>query len=141
MPSVQLPTYDQMVEAESLKPRTSWLRFFEDLSIGQAGELFTPVFTGLTEVGAATKAGTYWVINGQFVYFEVVISPATSTSSVAGTTYFDFPLDIQGQGLIAACSGPGFSASGTAETNNRIYPPTWTTLTVPVTISGLVRAS
>jgi hypothetical protein len=140
MPSVQLPVYDAMVE-EDLKPRVTWVRFFEDLALGQAGELFTPVFTGLTEVGTATKAGTYWVINGQFSYFEVLIVPATDTSSVAGTTYFDFPLDILGQGAIVACSTPGLAAFGTAETNNRIYTPTWTNLTVPVTISGLVRAS
>jgi hypothetical protein len=133
------PTYEVLVEQDG-KPKSAWILFFSNMVNGDAGASWTPTFVSLTEVGTATKTGRYWRINKSFAYFEIVITPGTNTSSTAGTTYCDnFPLDVAGQSVCHAMTVPASVVAGTVETNNRIYPPSWTTITSPVTLAGLVR--
>ena len=62
---------------------------------------FTPVFTSLTLVGAATYVGRYRPV-GRKIEFQVTLLAATSIASTAGTTYMALPVTpakgIAGQG-------------------------------------------
>ena len=125
----------------NIRATTPWTLFFTSLFTGDTGTDWTPTFTGLTEVGAATITGRYFRI-GQFFYFTVKIVPSTSTSSVSGTTYINnLPFVLQSNGVCYAVTDAPSSAFGASiALNNRIYPPGWTALTDTITISGFVEA-
>lgn len=134
------PSTTEVVDAKG-KGTLPWIQFFENQYLGDTGTIFTPVFTNLTEVGAATKSGVYFRLSQSLYYFVVTITPATNTSSTAGTTYFDFPLDITRDGANLTVAGSGLLGGGiNVASNNRIYPASWTTIANPVTIVGLVEA-
>lgn len=120
----------------------NWLAFFEDLAIGDTGTTWTPTFTGLTEVGTATKTGIYWRLSNRLTYFRIVITPSTNTSAVAGTTYCDnFPLNIAQAGVTFSLSDSSAAVAGVTASPKRIYTGNWTTITNPVTLVGIVEAS
>lgn len=121
----------------------SWLMFFNQISIGDTGTEWTPAFTSLAETGTATFSGIYYKISQRLTYFRSVVTPATDTSSTAGTTYINnFPLTINANGQCLASSGTAGSvtAGSVVASSNRIYVPGWSAITVPVTITGLIEA-
>jgi hypothetical protein len=119
----------------------NWLAFLEGLADGDLGTTWTPTFVGLTETGVATKAGRYWRITKNLAFFRITITPATDTSATLGTTYCDnFPLNITANGFVATVSGFTSSTSG-ATTDKRIYTGTWTSITTPINIIGIVEVS
>jgi len=127
-----------------------WLEFLNGLWVGDTGTpavgsgSWTPTFTGITEVGTATKTGKVFKFSQSLAYFWVRIIPGTNTSSVLGTTYINnLPLDILSFGACTAVveNITGGAAPGIAEpTTNRIYTPTWTTVTSAITICGTIEA-
>lgn len=137
------PTYEIMIEKDG-KARLPWLLFFEQIFRGDSGTAWTPAFTNLTTVGAApTITGRVYQIGRSLAYFSVRIVPGTNTSAVAGSTYINnFPLRLNADGACQAVSGLLGTVDGMCDrTTNRIYPPAWTTVTVPLTITGTVEAS
>lgn len=136
------PTYEVLTEKDG-KARLPWLLFFNKLFQGDSGTIWTPAFTNLTAVGTPTITGKTYKINDYIAYFGITIVPGTNTSSTAGTTYVNnFPLDITGDGACFALSGFLGSNAGVCDTaSNRIYVPSWTTVTVPLTIVGIVEAT
>ncbi|CAB5212903.1 hypothetical protein UFOVP191_65 [uncultured Caudovirales phage] len=134
------PKTETMVDDDSF-PTLNWLSFFEGLSTGDLGAVWTPTFTGLTEVGTATKTGVYYRITNKLAFFRIVITPATNTTAVAGTTYCNnFPLSIAAQGLVATISSYTAAVSG-ATTDKRIYTASWAAVTTPITLIGLLEVS
>lgn len=120
----------------------NWQIFFEQLASGDIGTTWTPTFVGLTENGAATKTGKYYRISKNLAYYRIVITPGTDTSAVNGTTYCNnFPLQMISDGANVTCSGFTASVSGTTYSDRRIYTATWTSITTPVTIVGIVEVS
>lgn len=120
----------------------NWLVFFDELANGDAGTTWTPTFTGLTEVGTATKTGIYYRISKRLVYFRIIITPGTNTSSTLGTTYCNnFPLTFIADGAAQSCSGFEVQLAGITASNKRIYTANWTTLATPITITGTVEAN
>lgn len=119
----------------------NWLAFFEDVAVGDVGTTWTPTFVGLTETGGtATKTGRYWRLSNTLAYFRIVITPVTDTSAVNGTTYCDnFPLTITAAGACFTISGFTAGISGITSADKRIYPTTWTTITTPITLTGIVE--
>ena len=132
------PTRDQIVDGDGFTS-LSWLLFFNNQYNGDTGTVWTPTFTDLTISGTPTITGRYYRLSRRVVYFTIRIVPATSTTSVAGTTYVNnFPLTVTGDGVCFAVlggigDGPGHVVAG----NNRIYTPAWTAVTVPVTVVGI----
>lgn len=120
-----------------------WLLFFNQIFYGDAGNVWTPTFTGLTEVGAAIITGRYYQISQFLCYFNVLITPSTNTSAVAGTTYINnFPLTANFNGFCVSVSNNLGGGLGMVNaSNNRIYVPTWTTVITPINIIGVVEAS
>ena len=138
------PNQDQLADKETGLPNLSWILFFNSLFSGDPGQAWTPTFTGLTEVGgAATVTGKIFQLSQTLVLFSARIVPVTNTSSVAGTTYINnFPLTAAGDGICFAVSGNLGSNSGMVDSaTNLIYVPTWTTVTVPLSIIGIVEAT
>lgn len=124
------------------KATLPWILFFNQLFVGDTGTSWTPTFQNLTEVGTATYDAVYYKISGNLTYFRVTITPSTSISGTGGTTYIDnFPLDITADGAVSTVSGGLGTLDGMAvAANDRIYPATFTTVTVPLTICGTVEA-
>lgn len=88
---------------------------------------WTPVFTSLTLVGAASYLGRYRV-QGKSCEFQVQLSAATSIASTAGTTYLALPLTAKGiSGFGAMSNDTGNTPVGIGHldvTNSRFYLPT-----------------
>lgn len=122
-------------------PTMPWALFFNQMFFGDAGEPWDPEFTGLTETGAAQVAGRYYKFSNYLVLFRAVITPATDTSAVQGSTYIhNFPLQMAADAPSYAITPPVTLMGACAASSNRIYVPTWTSVTVPITITGLVEA-
>jgi len=123
-------------------PTLPWTLFFNQNFSGDAGTNWTPTFVDLTKVGEPTVAGRFYRLSQYLVYFTITVTPATSTTATAGTTYIDnFPLTVNGDGFCTIVSGNLGGAIGqiSAE-NNRIYVPSWNVVTVPLTILGFMEA-
>lgn len=135
------PIYQPLIEDGSNPVASApWILFFNSLFVGDTGSRFTPAFTSLTEVGTATFSGTYYKIGQNLAYYSVTITPATSVSATAGTTYFNFPLTLKTNGACLAVSGLLGSSAGMADAaTNRVYIPELAAVTVPVTIVGLAE--
>lgn len=119
----------------------SWALFFDQLYRGDRGVDWLPQFVGLTTVGAPTITGRYYRLSERIAYFSIHIVPGTSTTSTAGTTYIsNFPLRFIQNGACNAVSGLLGSSAGMIDANtNRIYPPGWNAVTVPLTIVGIAE--
>lgn len=141
MSSVQPPPIINPVIDDGGIATLPWILFFNQIFSGDTGTVWTPTFTNLTEVGTATITGRYYKI-GSLVYFSIVVTPSTSTSATAGTTYVNnFPLDVTIDGACFAVSGLVGGNVGMVEAStNRIYVPAWSAVTVPLTVVGLVEA-
>jgi hypothetical protein len=136
------PTYAPMADKSGIVS-LPWLLFFNSLFTGDTGTEWTPSFVALTETGTATLTGKYFRLGGKLVYFRAIVTPATDTSAVAGTTYIDnFPLaiDADGQCLASSAAAGSTEAGAVVASSGRIYVPAWTLIATPVTITGLIEA-
>lgn len=135
------PTRNPLTEKDGVLTMP-WLLFFNQLFNGDAGTEWTPTFTDLTVAGTPVITGRYYQISQYLCYFNVLITPATNTSAVAGTTYIDnFPLEANSNGICLTVSNNLGGGLGMVNaTNNRIYVPSWTTVTTPLNIIGMVEA-
>lgn len=136
------PTYELIADQVTGKVTLPWLLFFDGVFTGDQGQTWTPTFTGLTTVGTPVITGTYYQA-GALCFFSIVITPATSTSSTSGSTYCtNFPLTISSDSSNTAVTNAPSAALGMNDhLTNRIYTPTWSAITSPITISGWVVAS
>ena len=142
MSRAQLPPKSEPLIDDNQVATLVWQSFFDSIASGDAGTTFTPTFTGLTEVGTATKTGVYYRLSAKLVYFALTITPATNTSSVLGTTYCDtFPLTFKNNSSSMSISGFTASPAGIEQSTNRIYTATWTNITNPITITGFAEAA
>lgn len=118
----------------------SWVEFFNSLFEGDAGERWTPVWSGLTETGGAAAIDAIVArINQNLVIFAITIVPATSVSATAGTTYATglpvaFELDTA---CFAVAGGLGATPGHVVAADGRIYIPSLAAVTVPITIIGI----
>lgn len=119
---------------------SQWSLFFKYLWNGDQGQDYTPTATSLT--GTATITGRYYRLSKGLYYLRIRVVPATDTSSVAGTTYASFPMTVPAFGNLGVINETTNQSIGTAviTSNGRIYLPTWTTVTAPITISGIIEA-
>jgi hypothetical protein len=133
------PKTEPMID-ESKFAALNWLVFFDQVAAGDAGTAWTPTFTGLTETGTATKTGTYYRVSQRLVYYRIIITPATDTSAVLGTTYCNnFPLTMLANGANITCSGFTAAVAGSTASDKRIYTASWSAITSPITIVGLLE--
>jgi len=140
--SIQPPPTTNEITDKNQLATLPWILFFNQMFIGDTGASWTPTFTSLTVTGTPTITGRYYKLSQSICYFRVHIVPATNTSATAGTTYVNnFPLTPAANGICFAVSGNLGSNSGQVATDGKIYVPTWTTVTVPLTILGIVEAT
>ena len=137
------PTRNPLTEKQG-ELTMPWLVFFNQMYSGDAGTVWqTPTFQNLTQVGTPVITGRYYQISQYLCYFNVLITPGTNTSATAGTTYIDnFPLTANASGICLTVSNNLGGGLGMVNaTTNRIYVPSWTTVTTPLNIIGIVEAS
>lgn len=136
--SKEAPITDSVVD-DNRKCRPTWVEYFGALSNGDVGTSFTPVFTNLGSTGTPTISGVYYQNQG-VTYFAVKIVPATDTSSVAGSTSFTLPFSVSVDTVCYTVAGLSVNLGVVNAASKTVYPPTWTNLTVPITITGIVKS-
>jgi hypothetical protein len=118
-----------------------WALFFNQTYGGDTGTEWTPEFIALSSTGTPTIVGRYYKLSSTLIYFRVTITPATDTSAVLGNTYIqNFPFQLVADAACAAVVPPVSVFGACVASSNRIYVPTWTNISVPVTITGFVEA-
>jgi hypothetical protein len=137
------PIQEAVIEQDGIST-IQWTLFFNRVAAGDAGTEWTPVFANLTEAGgAASITGTYVYLTKRLVFFRVTITPAASgsTSSTSGSTAItNFPLTLAESGVVAAAYSLGGTTTGMINAgDNAIYPPSWTTISIPVTLVGIAE--
>ena len=135
------PMYAPIVNDDG-KATIPWALFFGQTAEGDFGNTWLPNFKNLTVSGTPTITGRYFVISKQMAVFWVKVTPSISTSAAAGTTYIDnFPLTATADGFCIAVSGGQGGVPGMIDaSNNRIYTPAWSGVTLPVTVIGFAFA-
>lgn len=134
------PVQQRMTDSQG-STSLSWIEFFNTLFTGDTGTSWIPEFTGLTETGGdADITGVYYKLSQNLTYFTIKIEPVTSTTAVTGTTYCNFPLNINSDGVCAVTFDNIAGVGAVKASNGRLYPVGWTAVTTPVTISGTIVA-
>lgn len=144
MSKIQAPPLYNPVVDQTGKVTIPWALFFNQVFSGDGGTPWIPTFVNLTVAGGAPGIkGVYYQFSAALAYFRITITPGTSTSATAGTTYIDnFPLKMAGDGACLAVSGLlGTNAGMCEQASNRIYVPSWSAVTVPLSIVGIVEGS
>jgi len=136
------PIYEKVVNDE-VKMTLPWILFMNQMFDGDVGASWTPNFVNLTTVGTPTVSSKYYKLSKYLTFFRITITPATSTTSTAGTTYIDnYPIDFKSDGVVFAVSGGlGGSPGHIIGSSNRIYVPAWSAVTVPLTLIGIAEAT
>lgn len=137
------PIYNRVGEETDGKATLPWILFFNQIFTGDTGTVFSPIFSNLAIVGTSpVYTGKYFKL-GQFSIFEITVTPGTSTSSTAATTFVNnYPLRMQADGIcFAVTAGQGTNSGHCDASTNTIYVPGWTNVTTPLTILGIVRAN
>jgi hypothetical protein len=134
------PIYTPIVD-EGGKSTLPWTLFFNSVFDGDAGTQWTPSFVNLTTVGTPTITGAFYAISNYLKYFRINITPDTSTSATAGSTYCDnLPFDVLSDGVCASASGLlGGSLGMVRGDTGRVYVPSWSGVTDTVSIVGIVE--
>lgn len=136
------PLYAPLCNDDKIVTR-EWSLFFQDVANGDAGQLWTPTFSGLT--GTATITGRWYYILRNLQYFNIKIVPNTNTSSTAGTTYVsNWVTQIATDSSVDVVNSTTFASIGSgvaSASNNRIYMPSWTTVTGTITITGIIQGA
>lgn len=135
------PITQQVLDGNGL-PTLPWTLFFNQNYTGDAGTDWTPTFSGLTGT-TSSITGRFYRLSQYVVFFTINITPSGNTSATAGTTYATgFPLTFRGDGFNTVVSGTGGGAIGmNVQSNNRIYVPAWTNVSIPLKILGFVEAT
>lgn len=138
------PTQQPMFNDQSGFPALPWIVFFNGIYNGDAGIAWTPSFLNLQSTGGAPKVtGRVYQLSQYLSCFKVDIVPAQSVSGTAGQCVItNYPLNIQGNGICFAVSGLLGEVGGMVDQQSGgIFPPTFSNITVPITIMGFVEAS
>ena len=137
MTSAIAPIADKVLD-DAGKFRPTWVVYFSELNRGDVGTSWTPVVSNLTSVGTPTITGVYYQNNG-FTDFAVKIVPGINTSSTLGSTTIALPFSVTADSIAGTVAGVT-SLSGVVNASGKlIYLPTWSLVTVPVTITGRVK--
>ena len=136
-PPVRLP-----IDDDNGSITLPWLKFFNQVYNGDAGDAWTPNFVSLGSTGTPTITGRYYRLSRYILYFNILVSPATDTTSTAGTTYVDnLPIAPFNNGVCMSVSNNIGGALGMVNaSSNRIYTPSWTSVTTDVNVIGIVEA-
>jgi hypothetical protein len=140
--SLDAPPIRTTINDEDGNLELPWLKFFNQTFNGDAGDTWTPTFVSLGSTGTPTITGRYYRISRYLLYFNILVTPSTNTTSTAGTTYVDnLPITPFNNGVCMSVSNDLGGALGMVNSsNNRIYTPAWTNVTTPVNIIGIVEA-
>lgn len=144
MTALETPPLRTPIQQADGKFAGIWQKWFERLWYNSAAvpQVFEPMFTGLT--GSATITGTYTKMGG-LMFFDILITPDTTTSSVLGTTFINnLPLQGASFGSLTAINTFSRVVLGTGQVDlntNSAWTPTWTTVANPISINGFVQVT
>lgn len=140
MSNLEQPPFRTVVEDNGLfsRPWQKWLGDFYNNS-SSSSKSYTPVATGLT--GTAVITGSTNKIGG-LLYFQYLIVPSASTSSVLGTTYILLPYTAAAYGSLTAMKVSSRVLLGVGQVDigtSKAYTPAWSAVTEPISITGFVQ--
>lgn len=119
-----------------------WTLFFNSVYDGDTGTDWVPQWVNLATTGTPIYTGRYKFITRQLVYFRIDIDAngGTSTSTQGSTAVTNFPLSFSNNGICFAVSGlTGTNAGMVYSGDNRIYVPSWSAVSVPLTVIGIAE--
>jgi len=137
MTALLAPIADKLLD-DSGKLRPTWVIYFSGLNQGDVGTTWNPTIVNLTSVGTPTITGVYYQNNG-FTDFAVKIVPATNTSSVLGSTTIAVPFSVTADTIVNVVTSGGYDFGRIISSSKTIFLPTWSLITVPLTITGRVK--
>ncbi len=140
MSNLEQPPYRTPISDGSLFTGI-WQKWLSQLFSNSSASsvVWTPVVTGLT--GTATVTGAINRIGG-LIYFQSLITPATNTTSVLGTTYLSLPYVASAYGSLTAQKVSSRISLGIGQVDintSRVYTPAWSAVTEPISINGFVQ--
>ena len=133
----QAPIADKVLD-DNGKLRPSWVEYFSQLNRGDIGTTWNPTIVNLTSVGTPVITGVYYQNDG-FTDFSVKIVPGTNTSATLGSTTIAVPFGVVVDKVVEVTAGNTVAFGVIVSSSRTIFLPTWTTVTVPITISGRVK--
>jgi hypothetical protein len=141
--SVENPPFYENIVGQDGKATLRWLVFLQQLFDGDSGTVWTPNFVNLTTTGTPEITGRFYRLSKYLTFFHVNIIPATDTTSTAGTTYIDnYPVQFTNDGIcFAVTGGLGDGPGHIVASSQRIFVPSWSAVTVPLTIIGIGEAT
>jgi len=136
-PPIQHPVTD-----EGNRATMPWALFFNFLFSGDIGTSWTPIFENLAVTGTPVYEGRYILLTSNLAFFRINVNPngGNSTSTAGSTAINNFPLPFSQNGICFAVSGYTGSNAGMVDAATRkIFVPSWTSVSVGLTIIGLVE--
>jgi hypothetical protein len=133
----QAPISDKVLD-ENGKLRPTWIVYFSDVGRGDVGTTWSPVVSNLASTGTPTITGVYYQNNG-FTDFAVKIVPATDTSSTLGSTTIALPFNVTADSVAGVVGGTTAFFGVVNAAGKVVFLPTWSLVTVPLTITGRVK--
>lgn len=135
--TVIAPIGDKLLDSSgNLRP--TWVTYFSEVQRGDVGTTWTPTIANLTTVGTPTITAVYYQNNG-FTDFAVKIVPGTSTSSTLGVTTIALPFNVTADVSVVAVVLDSVFLGAVNAASKTVFLPTWTLVTLPVTITGRVK--
>lgn len=146
MTSSPPPNIQPIVDDQSGVVTSAWAEFFDEVFRGDAGTFWAPAIANITiSGGIPIVTGRVYKLSQYLSLFVVTITPAQggSISGAAGTCAItNYPLQMTNNGVCTAVSGNlGTTTGMCTKATNSIFPPTFSGVTVPITIIGIVEAS
>ena len=112
---------------------------YKDLIGQDRWETWTPVDSGFVNVGTPTYYGRFREV-GKQMFFQITIMAGTTTSSVAGTSYFGLPKQAVGlSGMTNAFDATALTpidVCSIAVAASRVYTPAWAATGNVIKIAG-----
>jgi hypothetical protein len=100
---------------------------------------YTPVATGLTQTGGSATITGHYTLVGNLVYFQILITPVTSTAATGGTTHLTLPTvpARDSTGSLADYSSASLGSALIYAAGPAVYVPSWSANTNKIVISGV----
>ena len=130
----EAPIQDPVI-GDDKKAKKTWIFFFNQLSSGDSGTAWTPVFSNLA--GSFNISGRYFRNSG-FIDVWVQIDPITNSTSTLGTTYIELPFDATISSPCNAIYGTTILQGLIDPSTNRMLPPSWAAVGTVVTLTARI---
>ncbi len=132
------PPINTNLTNQSGKATDPWAQWFGNVFQTPTREKpWTPTLTGLSGTGAFSITGL-WNRVGPLVFFKVLITPSSGTTTASGAVISNFPFNAV-FGQVQAFNVSTRQGIGSTLVDSTVSVPNWSALSVPVGIIGFAQ--